>query len=742
MKLVIVESPSKAKTIQKYLGKDYHVVASKGHIIDLPKSEIGIDIENDFEPKYVVSKEATLRSLKEAYKQADELILAVDPDREGEAIGWHIALRLKAIKENGSIVNRGKPVKRIVFTEITKDAIGKSIKDSRTVDINLVNAQQARRILDRIVGYKLSPLLWKKIRFGLSAGRVQSVALKLIVDREREREAFKAEEYWSLEALLTEKKSAKQIKVVISEKQDESHEFSKGLVFEYAGYANDKSQLANRDSATKVIDKVKNANWIIDSIVSKKQKRSPKPPFTTSTLQQACANKYGMSAKQTMSIAQKLYEAGYITYMRTDSVNVSAEAVKKTQAFIAKNYGNDYLPKYARTYKTKSKVAQEAHEAIRPSDITKTANKLALDSSSDKVYTLIRNRMLASQMEDAVIESTQVKVRVSEYFFKLNGQKILFPGFLSVYPESTSEQLLPKLTESQELFLNELFAEQHFTSPPARYSEASLIKSLEQYGIGRPSTYAPTISTILARKYVEKEGRNLIPTDTGMVVTRLLEKHFPNIVDISFTANLEEDLDHIAEGKRVWTEMMHDFYQPFAKQLEVKDKEISRDDFTVLGKSNYKCPDCKGPMIIKLGRYGRFVSCSNFPECKGMRSEDGKTEADQAKEAYTNEFLSLYKPAPQTEDGKDYLLKRGRYGKFWAHPGYPKIKDAKPLEFTSAVFKKVYGTKPKSKDGKRMVLRNGKFGEFWAHPNYPEVKEVIRLNKKEIEAKKQALGII
>ncbi|KXK26658.1 MAG: DNA topoisomerase 1 [candidate division WS6 bacterium OLB20] len=741
MKLVIVESPSKAKTIEKYLGKDYKVLASKGHIADLPKSDLGVDIDNDFAPTYVVTKEASLEKLQQAFAKADELILAVDPDREGEAIGWHVAIQLEAINEKGDTISRGKPVKRIVFSEITKTAITDAVKHPREIDLNLVDAQQARRVLDRIVGYKLSPLLWKKIRFGLSAGRVQSVALKLIVDRERERDAFNPEEYWSLKALLHEKKRNGQPEVVINLSDDETHEFKEGMLFELFRYNGDKTDLTNQKQSEGIISDVLKADWIVSDITAKEQKRSPRPPFTTSTLQQAAANKYGMSAKQTMSIAQKLYEAGYITYMRTDSVNLSADALKQARNFIAKEWGEDYVPDNPRMYKTKSQSAQEAHEAIRPTQMSKTAAGLKLDAAASKIYTIIRNRALASQMQDARIEATQVVVDAGKAQFKLNGQRVLFPGYLAVYQDAVSEQIIPRLKTGQQLYPSQIAGLQHFTKPPARFSEASLIKELEANGIGRPSTYAPTISTIMARKYVEKEGRYLFPTDTGIVVTRLLEKHFPDVVDTGFTADMEEQLDEVAEGKLDWVKMMREFWTPFEKNLLVKEEEIKRDDFTVLGDSEFKCPVCDSAMVIKLGRYGRFHSCSRFPDCKGMRNIDGRTEAELAQEAYDEDFLKTYKPAPKTDDGRDYLLKNGRFGRFWAHPDYPKVKDAKPLEFTTAVFRKIYGTAPKTKDGKKMVLRNGRFGEFWAHPDYPDKKEVIRINKKEVAQKKKELGI-
>ncbi|MFQ5492553.1 MAG: type I DNA topoisomerase [Candidatus Dojkabacteria bacterium] len=742
MKLVIVESPSKAKTIEKYLGKDYKVMASKGHIVDLPKSEIGINVDNKFKPTYVVTKEASLKKLKAAFKDADELVLAVDPDREGEAIGWHVARELKLLNEKGDTVRRGRKLKRIVFTEITEEAVRHAIANPREINLNLVNAQQARRILDRLVGYKLSPLLWKKIRFGLSAGRVQSVAVKLIVDRERERDLFKADEYWDITAFLSQSDGKGRVKEIVRKGEEEKPEFdAKLLPFLLTKINAKKAEVGNHKAVEGIFAKLRGQKWIIDGIESKEVKRSPKPPFTTSTLQQAAANRFGMTARQTMSLAQKLYESGLITYMRTDSVTLSKAAINDARKYIGSKFGDKFMPGQPRAYKTKSKASQEAHEAVRPTNFKKQPGEFKLEAKQAKIYKLIWQRALASQMENAKLESSVVKIKIAEYLFQLNGQKILFPGFLKVYSEKVSETILPSLKEGQELYANTVFGDQHFTKPPARYSEASLIKALEAAGIGRPSTYAPIISTIMTRKYVEKDGRYFFPTDTGIVVTKLLETHFEDIVDTDFTAEMETSLDKIASGEQDWVKMLSDFYKPFIKNLEKKDKEIKREDFTKLGDSDKKCPLCKKPMIIKLGRYGRFLSCSDFPDCKGMTSMDGKTEEDIAHEAHTEKFLAIYAPAPKTDDDRDYILKIGRYGKFFAHPDYPKVKDARPLEYNTKIFKKVYGTAPKAKDGTKMILRRGRFGEFWAHPDYPDKKEVVRINKKEIAAKKEELGI-
>jgi len=741
MKFVIVESPSKAKTIEKYLGKGYMVSASKGHLVDLPKSELGIDLENKFQPKYVVTKKATLKNLKTSFSKADELILAVDPDREGEAIGWHIAKQLGVLSKSSKGNKKVIPVTRIVFTEITKSAITEAIKHPQKINMDLVNAQQARRLLDRIVGYKLSPLLWKKIRYGLSAGRVQSVAVKLIVDKEIERNNFNAEEYWNIYAYTQEKKHSIMPKIEYFLK-DETFAESKGIKLELDTLNNKKIKITSKTESEKIVNECKNNKWIVEDIQIKDVKRSPKPAFTTSTLQQYCANKFNLTANQTMRIAQTLYEAGHISYMRTDSTNLSKQAIENIRSLILKNYGNNALPEKPRFYRSGSKLAQGAHEAIRPTKVEKSVKSLRLNGREAMLYNAIRNRTIASQMQDAKVRLTKVVVKTGNYRYKLTGQKILFASFLDFLQEQSSEQILPELKVGQELFLLKISAKQSFTKPPARYSEASLIKELEAKGIGRPSTYAPIISTIQARKYVEKENRYFFPTDTGYVVTKLLQNHFPEIVDVDFTAELEDKLDDIAEGKVQWQQMLSDFYQPFEKNLLLQDKKINKDDYIVLGESKYKCPICKSKMIIKLGKYGRFNSCSRFPDCKGMRGVDGESEAEIAKKANSKEFLQLYNPAPTTKEGKQFNLKKGPFGIYWAHPDYPKVKENKPLEYNKAIFKKIYGISPKSKDGKKMILRNGRFGEFWAHPDYPNKKEIKKIDKKKVKEAKKALGIL
>jgi len=441
-----------------------------------------------------------------------------------------------------------------------------------------------------------------------------------------------------------------------------------------------------------------------------------------------------------MKLAQDLYEAGFITYMRTDSLNISSQAIDQIRTFINKKMGNNFLSEKVRVFKTRSKLSQEAHEAIRPSDVKVTSDEIPFDVKHKKLYELIWSRAVATQMIEAKVESVKVTIEIDKLLFQLMGQRLLEEGYLKIYPEQFTEVEIPDLKVGEKLYLNTLLAEQKYTEPPARYTEASLIKALEGYGIGRPSTYAPIISTITSRNYIEKEGRNLIPTDTGITVIKLLKKHFGDIVDTNFTALIEDNLDQIAQGNANWVKIVRDFYNPFSTNLENKRKEIKKEDYTVLGDSDEICPECGKKMIIKLGRFGKFYSCSNFPECKGMKPF--ATDSSQNVDPKSEEFLERYNQAPTTEDGRDYLLKRGRFGYFWAHPDYPKVKDARPLELTKKLFTKIYGKAPKSKDGKNMVLRKGKFGEFWAHPNYPEIKEVFRINTKEIAEKKKQFDVL
>ncbi|MCA9386429.1 type I DNA topoisomerase [Candidatus Dojkabacteria bacterium] len=733
--LVVVESPSKAKTINKYLGKDYVVKASKGHVVDLPKSKMGVDVDNDFKVDYEVKNDKSLKELKQAYKGADKLILAVDLDREGEAIAWHVAQKLGALTEGGN-PKKGHDVERIVFSEITEDAIKEAIEHPRKVDMNLVNAQQARRILDRLVGYTLSPVLWKKIMFGLSAGRVQSVALRLVVEKEEERNKFEAVEYWSLISYATDKKGNKVV-IEIKEKEDEDDEEQKKdkidpklIPFEYI-YDSKKKGLKDKKETEKIIKEIEKEHLIVEDVVKKESKRNPKPPFTTSTLQQAAVNTLGFSSKRTMMVAQKLYEAGFITYMRTDSISLSKQAIDAARKEIKSKYGDKYLPEKPVMYSTKSKTAQEAHEAIRPVKMDLEDDK-SFKEEQKKLYRLIRNRAIASQMNPARVETMTITAVAGKHKFKATGTRVLFDGYLRVKAEKQNETILPEVTKGDKFYHKEIRADQHFTQPPARYSEASLIKKLEELGIGRPSTYSSIISTILSRKYVEKEGRYLFPTDTGIVVNKLLVSHFKDIVDYDFTSEMEDNLDTIADGGLDWKKMLKDFYKPFAKNVKETEKTITRDDFKILGKApkDIKCPECNSKMLIKLGKYGRFYTCSRWPDCEGILSMDGESQEEFEKKPTTKEFQETYMPAPKTEDERDYVLKKGRFGEFWAHPDYPKVKDARPLEYTKKKRTELFGPAPKTDKGDEYLLRSGKYGYFWAHPDYPKVKDIQKVKKQ------------
>ncbi len=592
MDLVIVESPTKAKTIQKFLGSGYKITSSFGHVRDLPKSKLGVDVDKNFEPTYIIPTKAkkVVSQLKKDAKAADQVILATDQDREGESISWHLMEALKL-----------KDPKRIVFHEITKSAIEKALAEPGKIDMNLVNAQQARRVLDRIVGYKLSPFLWKKIAKGLSAGRVQSVAVKLVVEKEREIQKFVAQEYWQIEAVL--KKNIKQFSAFLIKKD---------------GKTIDKLEIKNKEEADKILVELENAKYQIEKITKKESKRNPLPPFTTSTLQQSAANKFGFPAKMTMSVAQKLYEEGHITYHRTDSLNLSQISLAAAEKFITSQFGKNYHRGTA--YKAKGN-AQEAHEAIRPTYPDKTPESLKgeLDSAKFKLYNLIWQRFMASQMAQAIFDSTAVEINAKEYTFGANGQILKFDGFLKVYPMKFEETEMPELMEKEILDLVAINPSQHFTEPPARYNEASLIKALEKHGIGRPSTYAPTLSTIQDRHYIEKnDAKRFFPTEMGFIVNDILVENFPQIVDIDFTAKMEKELDEIAEGKDTWQKTIKDFYDPFAKNLKEKYEDVPKENLDI--KTDKICPKCGKPMIEKMGRFGRFYACTGFPECKHTES--------------------------------------------------------------------------------------------------------------------------
>ena len=606
-KLVIVESPAKANTIKKFLGGNTKVVASMGHIRDLPKSKLGVDIEHDFEPEYINirGKGDLIKSLKKDAKQAKKIYIATDPDREGEAIAWHLAYILKDEKNK---------ISRVTFNEITKNAVQKAIKEPRNIDMNVVDAQQARRVLDRIVGYKMSPLLWKKVKRGLSAGRVQSVAVKLIVDRENEIEGFKPEEYWNIYAKLKDEKTKKQFEA------------------RFYGKNGKKLEIHSKQETDEVLEGIKNAKYIVSEVKKGEKKRTPAPPFTTSTMQQEASRKLGFTLKKTMSVAQGLYEGvripekgtvGLITYMRTDSTRISDVARAAAKEYIVKNYGEKYYEN--RYYKT-NKEAQDAHEAIRPTyiDVNPEDIKDVITKDQYKLYKLIYNRFMASQMANAIYDTMAVNIKANEYDFKANGQAIKFKGFMTLYVEGTDAKevvedgMLPELEEGNTEKLVELDPKQSFTEPPARYTEASLVKALEEKGIGRPSTYSPTITTILERRYIEKVQKQLMPTELGKIVNKLLTENFTDVINVEFTAKIENEFDEISEGKAEWKKMIRDFYGPFSIELDKVEKELEHVEL-VDEVSDVPCEKCGRMMVYKYGKYGKFLACPGYPECKNAK---------------------------------------------------------------------------------------------------------------------------
>jgi len=641
--LIIVESPTKAKTITKFLNSgNYNIISSYGHIRDLPKSSLGVDVEKNFKPHYITANAKAVKKVKQELKKADQLILATDEDREGEAIAWH--LLYIAQKKQPKFK---KNYQRIVFHEITEPAILSALKNPRKINMNLVNAQQARRVLDRLVGYKLSPFLWKKICKGLSAGRVQSVALRLICDREAEIKAFKPREYWSLEALVYPQKQKKQI-------------FSASLIAKNEKKLG-KMAIKNKKQINEIIQQLNQAKYKVGKIQQKQTKKNPLPPFTTSSLQQDAARRLHFSAKQTMMLAQKLYENGFITYHRTDSLNLSKNFLSQASSYLLNKFGEKYLQ--TRQFKTKDKRAQEAHEAIRPTNVKANAN--FKDKKINKLYDLIWQRALASQMTPAQILNKKIDINANNYKFRANGQTLKFDGFLKVYHIKISENILPQLEKGQNLDLDKLNPTQHFTKPPARYSEATLIKTLESEGIGRPSTYAPIISTVQARGYVKKFKGRFFPQDVGQAVNKILTKHFPKIVDTKFTAKMENNLDDIAQGEKEWQPVIKEFYKPFAKKLEKKYKSVDK----VIEKTNKKCEKCGSPMIVKIGRYGKFLACSAFPKCKNAQPLDNKKKKKPAKK------IGL--KCPQCKKGEIVERKTRRTNKiFWGCSRFPKCKYA------------------------------------------------------------------
>lgn len=606
-KLVIVESPAKAKTIGKYLGKNYTVKASMGHIRDLPKSQLGVDIDNNYNPKYITirGKGELLNTLKKEAKKSEKVFLATDPDREGEAISWHLATALK-ISENDKC--------RIEFNEITKNAIKAAIKNPRPINLNLVDAQQARRVLDRLVGYRISPILWRKVKWGLSAGRVQSVALKMICDREEEIKRFKPKEYWTIECELKSQESKKTCVVKLYSKEGK------------------KLEIANKEESIKIIEELDKDQYVVKSIKKSLKNKKPLPPFTTSTFQQDSYKKLNFSTKRSMSIAQQLYEGidvkglgtvGLITYMRTDSVRISEEAQKSAKEFILNNFGEKYVPKTTRSYKGKKNI-QDAHEAIRPTYIELDPEKIknSLKPEQYKIYSLIWKRFIASQMADCIMNTISINVENGPYMLKATGSNIKFDGFMKVYKYEVDEEdeniKFPELKEGEILIKNNIEGKQHFTQPPSRFSEATLVKTLEENGIGRPSTYAPIVSTLIDRKYVQREKKTLVPTELGFIVNNIMTEYFKQIVDVEFTAEMENKLDSIEEGQKNWKQVVDEFYMPLKKCIEIAEKEIAK--ITIEDKvTDIKCDKCGRNMVIKQGRFGDFLACPGYPECKNTK---------------------------------------------------------------------------------------------------------------------------
>lgn len=706
--LVIVESPTKAKTIAKFLGNNFKITSSYGHVRDLPTKKLGVKTEADFEPEYVVSKDKKpiVDSLKKMTKGAEIIYFATDEDREGEAISWHLLKLLESGKTK-------LPYQRIAFHEITKSAVMEALKHPREIDKNLVDAQQARRILDRLVGYKLSPFLWKKVAKGLSAGRVQSVAVRLIVEKEMEIKNFKTEEYWSLKAIL---------------KTNRGEELTASLI-KIDNKKLDKLELKDEKTIEAILKNLEGAEYLVAKIEKKETIKNQPAPFTTSTLQQEAHNKLGFSARQTMYLAQGLYEGvkigkeqtGLITYMRTDSLNLSASFVAAARAYIKEEVGEKYLPEKPHYYKTKSKGAQEAHEAIRPTDVLATPEKIKdyLDDKQYKLYNLIWSRAVASQMKAARTENTGADIAAKQYIFHATGNVIKFPGWLKVYG-SGKENELPALQKNEKLTLQKLEPKQNFTEPPARYNDASLVKKLEELGIGRPSTYAPIISTIQERNYIKRESGRFIPQDIAFVVTDLLKEHFPEIVDYQFTAEMEEGLDEVAEGKKKWVPLLRDFYGPFEKNLEKKYMEIKKADVMEPEETNEICEKCGAPMIVRTSRFGKFLACSAFPKCRNTKQMAGDNNAPRG--GSNGASGESPKQEPEMTDikcekcGEPMLIRQGRFGKFLACSGFPKCKNTKPLDQDTGI-----GC-PQCGKGKIVAKKTKSRKTFYACDQYPKCK--------------------
>ncbi|HEY6873120.1 MAG TPA: type I DNA topoisomerase [Geobacteraceae bacterium] len=710
--LVIVESPAKAKTIEKFLGPDYRVLASFGHVRALPSKQGSVDIEHDFTPKYAVLPDSKkhIEAIRKELKDASALLLATDPDREGEAISWHLLAALGLDKKKPAI-----PVRRVVFHEITKDAIVHAVKHPRDISLDLVDAQQARSVLDYLVGFNLSPFLWKKIRYGLSAGRVQSVALRLICEREKEIQAFKEEEYWTIAAQLA---------------TGAGQGFTANLV-EVGGKKLGKFDIPDKQRSDEIVAALTACQsdpacpYRVDKITKSERKRTPAPPFTTSTLQQEAARKLGFSAKKTMATAQKLYEGinigegsvGLITYMRTDSVALSNQALTEAHEVITALYGKEYALAKPRFFKNKAKNAQEAHEAIRPTYIAKTPAELKKYLTPDqfKLYDLIWKRTVACQMAEALLDQTSVEITAGAGFkFRAAGTVIRFPGFMKLYIEGKDDEneekegVLPALNEGELLALLKLLPEQHFTQPPPRYTEATLVKTLEEYGIGRPSTYASIMNTLIERKYARLDKKRFFPEDVGMVVSDLLVNHFTRYVDYNFTASLEEELDQVSRGEKQWKPLLHEFWNPFITLLKQKEGEVNKSDLTTEATDEF-CPDCGKPLVVKLGKFGKFFACSGYPECKYIRNLD-KEKGEAAEPVFSEEKCD--------KCGSPMLIKDGRYGKYLACSAYPGCKNIQPLvkpKGTGVVC-------PECKEGE-LTEKKSRYGKFFYSCNrYPQCK--------------------
>ena len=730
--LVIVESPAKAKTIQKYLGKGFEVEASFGHVKDLPKSNLGVDIENNFDTEYVVipGKEKVLVKLKKLAKSADTVYLAPDPDREGEAIAAHLAEELGGDNFDGTKNKKkknGLEIRRVTFNEITQRAVKEAFEHARDIDRNLVDAQQTRRVLDRLVGYQVSPLLWDKVRRGLSAGRVQTVALRLIVDREREIKAFQKQEYWTIDAHLSAGKGPS---------------FDARLI----GRGDEKIEVPNQEEADKITAFLKESDWLVRSVEKKERRRNAAAPFTTSKLQQDSARKLRFSVKRTMMLAQRLYEGvelgdeglvGLITYMRTDSTRVSNDALAEVREYIPQHFGKEYLPETANFYKSKQKGAQEAHEAIRPTSVMRHPDEIQkyLKEDEFKVYKLIWQRFVASQMNPAIFDQTTVDIDASKgnesYRFRVTGSVMKFDGFLKVYEESKEgkdeedealKHKLPALNEGQKLTLKELKPEQHFTEPPPRYNEASLVKELEERGIGRPSTYATILSTILERQYVTKTGGKFVPTEIGLVVTDLLVENFKDIFDPAYTAKLEEELDDIEDGKEKWTDALKEFYKKFERDLNYAGKHMQ--NLKAMEKpTDEKCERCGSPLVIKWGKHGSFFACSSYDKTDPNSCTFTKENPIDLPDLDSADMQETAQEEYCENCGRPMVLKRGRFGQFMACTGYPDCKTTRRLDQGKKVPDVPLDEKcPEC--GRNMLLRHGRYGEFISCSGYPDCKYV------------------